>query len=701
MTLPIFFDPIAPSRETPGHRTATILPDGRVALLWSEAIDPGNRDDDRLMLQLDAAGDPPPTPVTLDTGDLLYSDAVIAALPDGRLVASWRAYDRVAGVEDDRVVVQVLDANGAAQGQPTSFDRPDGYNSTPLLVADGAGFALIWEDQSYDAATGSFRDVVIRRLAFDAQGAPAGPATEIARLAPEDSARIAEMVTLANGDLAVIWTTTTQDAVVGGYDQVQADTVFARVFTQGGAAVSDVIALSAPDATSFARAQLVALEGGGFAALWQEGFSFQVGQSVAARVFDPDGQPSGPVQRFGTTEYGLIDAVALPGGRVVVAMDDRTYDFGDDGAGTTFNVALRELGPDMLPFGPAERVLRDVGSPGDISLFADGDSRLAISWEEDNGPYVGQSRLDLIDATAFVRLGDGDDSAAMDGSEAGLGAGAGDDTITGSGQGDAILGEAGDDSLSGGAGDDGLAGGAGADTLQGEDGDDILRGEDGHDRLLGAEGADTLSGGDGRDVLNGGMGDDLIFGWQPDGQLRGAYLDLSDTILGMEGRDTIDAGAGNDRIWAGTEDDFVFGGTGADLIVGQAGADTLLGGAGADQIFGGSGDDLIDGGQGFDRIAGGEGADTFYHVSRFSGGSDWIQDYDAAAGDLLATDRDGALAEWYQVNLAATPGAGAADVAEAFVIFRPTGQIVWALVDGAGQDAINLDLGGAVIDLLM
>jgi hypothetical protein len=39
-------------------------------------------------------------------------------------------------------------------------------------------------------------------------------------------------------------------------------------------------------------------------------------------------------------------------------------------------------------------------------------------------------------------------------------------------------------------------------------------------------------------------------------------------------------------------------------------------------------------------------------------------------------------------------------MAEAFVIFRPTGQIMWALVDGAGQDQITLQLGSQIFDLL-
>lgn len=55
----------------------------------------------------------------------------------------------------------------------------------------------------------------------------------------------------------------------------------------------------------------------------------------------------------------------------------------------------------------------------------------------------------------------------------------------------------------------------------------------------------------------------------------------------------------------------------------------------------------------------------------------------------------------FQGNFTETARAGTAGVVEAFVIYRPTGQILWALVDGQGaQEHINLQLGNQVFDLL-
>jgi Ca2+-binding RTX toxin-like protein len=238
-----------------------------------------------------------------------------------------------------------------------------------------------------------------------------------------------------------------------------------------------------------------------------------------------------------------------------------------------------------------------------------------------------------------------------------------------------------------------IFGRGGNDTLHGMGGNDIIDGGAGNDRLDGGVGNDTLSGGDGTDTILGGAGDDLIFG----GTTR---ADLRDVIYGGDGNDTAYGGAGNDELRGDAGSDLLFGDTGADTLIGGTGNDTLEGGALGDVLFGGAGDDFLNGGFGFDRLNGGAGADTFFHLGIRDHGSDWIQDYNAAERDVLQFGQPGATRAQFQINIANTPNAGAADVAEAFVIYRPTGQIIWALVDGMGQDSINLRIGGQVFDLL-
>ena len=252
-------------------------------------------------------------------------------------------------------------------------------------------------------------------------------------------------------------------------------------------------------------------------------------------------------------------------------------------------------------------------------------------------------------------------------------------------------------------GDDLLTGTAGDDTLSGDDGNDTIDGLDGNDRLLGEGDDDLLRGGDGADILNGGPGNDEIIG-------GATSADRSDTIFGGSGNDNIQAGYGNDLVYGQDGDDSIAGGYGADTLQGQNGDDVITGSAFGDIVFGGNGNDFVNGGFGHDLVNGGDGADRFFHVggnrdAMMGHGSDWVQDYDAAQGDVLVFGGS-ATASQFQVNFDHTANrdtgerSGDDGVQEAFVIYRPTGQILWALVDGGGQSSINLTIAGDTFDLL-
>lgn len=189
----------------------------------------------------------------------------------------------------------------------------------------------------------------------------------------------------------------------------------------------------------------------------------------------------------------------------------------------------------------------------------------------------------------------------------------------------------------------------------------------------------------------------------------------ADHILAYLGNDTLNAGAGSDTIDAGEGDDFVFGGQGNDEIYGRAGHDNMLGGAGTDRLFGdegqdtltgssrtdvlfgGNGDDFLNGGWGHDDLTGGAGADRFYHEGVHGHGSDWITDYYAPEGDVLVFGGQ-ASPDAFLVQYAETPDAGLAGVLEAFVTYIPTGQILWAIVDGELDD-LKIQLDGEVFEI--
>ncbi|MFC3615727.1 calcium-binding protein [Lutimaribacter marinistellae] len=256
----------------------------------------------------------------------------------------------------------------------------------------------------------------------------------------------------------------------------------------------------------------------------------------------------------------------------------------------------------------------------------------------------------------------------------------------------------GNDSATSGAGDDVLQGGGGDNVLRANGGNDSLEGREGDDVLDGGAGDDTIHGGTGVDTIIAGDGDDLIFG-------RGANspgVDLRDVVYGGNGNDSIDGDRGNDELRGDAGNDTIIGGFGVDTIVGGTGDDVLTGQAWSDLIFGGAGNDFVNGGFGYDRVNGGDDADRFYHLGVADHGSDWIQDYNAAEGDVLeyGGGEGEATADDFLVQVAETANAGVAGVQEAFITHIPSGNLLWALVDGDGQDAINLQIGGDVFDLL-
>lgn len=230
-----------------------------------------------------------------------------------------------------------------------------------------------------------------------------------------------------------------------------------------------------------------------------------------------------------------------------------------------------------------------------------------------------------------------------------------------------------------------------------------VEGTDAADTIIARFAGLTLDGGLGDDTVQGSNGSDTLIGDQGRDRLLGgtSEADLRDVIFGGDGDDYINGGYGNDELRGDGGNDTIEGGFGADTAIGGAGNDVLTGGALGDLLVGGDGFDFINGGFGFDRVNGGAGADKFFHLGVRDHGADWIQDYSAADGDVLMFGgaANTAVSD-FLVQRAFTANAGVAGVAEIFVTQKSTGTVLWALVDGAAQSEINIQIGAQVFDLL-
>ncbi|MDZ4136532.1 MAG: peroxidase family protein, partial [Paracoccaceae bacterium] len=175
-------------------------------------------------------------------------------------------------------------------------------------------------------------------------------------------------------------------------------------------------------------------------------------------------------------------------------------------------------------------------------------------------------------------------------------------------------------------------GGNGNDTASGTPNGDILNGNGGNDNLSGLGGNDALFGGTGNDTLNGGAGDDDLDGGPGTDRavfsgsvanfsfaLDGATVVVADNT-GTNGTDRLTSieeaqfseGAFTLRLGTNGNNNNINGNNGADLLLGFNGNDTLNASGGNDVLVGGAGKDALNGGSGNDTYLFGlsDGTDT-------------------------------------------------------------------------------------------
>ncbi len=591
----------------------------------------------------------------------------VAALQDGGFVVGWSS-DGQDGFGLGGYV-RLFDADGTPRGDAFQVtpDLPESQALQGLAALPDGGFVALWATVADGVETFTFR-------AFDAAGAPAGDSLAMPRRYSDFLFQFADLLVDSDGALRAFIEKRGGGSDAGLHEYRFADPAVAAETGRLVAAYSDVRG-GFPQAEFFPQ---------------QDGSVLYTYRGPRPNMFPPDNTDAGrfdwapdePGAAFYSGAFRITNTdvqhlfpgfVTLADGRMIMIFGASNLFYGDEllpgGGNGVLGTHVFEW--NSRPEGELAVTGRvEVGSTVTVDASglsdADGIDALSYRWFVDgrvpaNGtePTLALTET-MLGATLGVEVswvdGNGSREVAW---------------LTSVGTVTAPVFE--------------QTGGAGADFLRGTGLADILRGLGGDDTLLGEVGSDTLHGGDGADTLNGGDGDDLIFGGETEADLR-------DVVYAGAGNDTVDAGWGNDIAHGGDGDDVLSGGFGTDTLIGNDGADTLSGGTGSDELHGGPGDDFLSGGWGFDRLNGGAGADRFLHLGIADHGSDWVQDYARAEGDVLLFGIPTARAADFQVNVAGTPGAGTAGVDEAFVIYRPTGQILWALVDGAALPAITVQV---------
>ncbi|UWQ18955.1 calcium-binding protein [Jannaschia sp. M317] len=631
---------------------------------------------------------------TFATGHQDYP--AVAALSNGGFVIAWQSEDQDAenpnGYAYDGIIAQRYNGQGQPLAPEFVANTTDLYNNTQPNVtglADG-GYAVSWTNYN-----------TVRIQLFDADDDPVGEMFSMIY-----NTHYSKLATLIDGSIV--------SAATWSWDGSQAGVVVQQLSATGISLGPD-FRVNTTTTNNQDYPDIAALSDGGYVVVWQsDGQDGFVRRDIFGQRYNNLSERVGGefhVNTFSDMNQGLPSVTGLTGGGFVVAW--MSFGHGDD---TDANgIWAQRFDADGLALGGEFLVNTiTVGDQHNVQLSALPDGGFQATWETYHATQLGDIATQRFDATGtpvgteqvvntFVE--DWQRSPAMATSTQGGVAIAwtmGDNNgLIGDHNGKGVFGQffsvpvagtVGDDVWTGTDADESYVGSDGNDTIAGGGGNDDLSGDGGNDRLSGDAGNDTLRGGDGNDTLIGGIGNDLLVGGDTDSDLR-------DVIYGGDGDDNIDGGFGNDELRGDAGNDNIAGGFGTDTVIGGTGDDTLTGSAFGDLIVGGDGFDFINGGFGSDRVNGGADADRFFHLGIRDHGSDWIQDYSFAEGDVLQFGGSATI-DQFQVNQANTANAGAAGVDEAFVIFKPSGQILWALVDGMGNDEITLRIAGQDFDLL-
>ncbi|MFC3614142.1 calcium-binding protein [Lutimaribacter marinistellae] len=608
-------------------------------------------------------------------------DPAIALLEGGGHVVAWLDSDR-GGPAGFGIAAQMFDTTGQKLGPEFEVeqDATFGQEDPEIAALPGGGFVVVWESFRQD---GDFYGIYGR--IFDASGRASGAEFHVNDASPQGNQITPDVATLTDGSFVVVWHG--RDGDQGG--------IFARHYSAMGAPGTEFV-VNASTVGDQREPAITALPDGGYYIAWTEGTRDGDGRGLFGQRFASDDSRVGPERQVNRDFDGEQFDVSLAarGNEVLVGWTS-------DVNSSSFEV-----------FRQTRQVVDVYGTRQDDSLSA-APGRTVVDGLSGNDTISGSA------ATDWLIGGEGNDLlSGLDGFDF-LDGGPGFDTADYEREGAAVVADlrngvaATTDRL---VNMEGMIGTSFSDLLFGDDADNGFGGRDGDDRIEGFDGADTISGGDGADVLLGGPGNDdiqagsgtdTVIGGEGDDFLYGStaaftltQADQRDAIFGGDGNDFIDGGLGNDELRGDAGNDTVTGGFGSDSVFGGDGDDVITGEALSDLIFGGAGDDFINGGFGFDRLNGGDGADRFFHLGIANHGSDWIQDYDAAEGDLLNYGGGSATKNDFLVQRAVTANAGDPAIAEVFVTHVPSGNLLWALVDGDTQAQLNVIAAGQVFDLL-
>ena len=259
---------------------------------------------------------------------------VVAGLSGGGFVVIWDSTNSGTAGDGsgDGVFGQRYDAAGSPVGSEFQVNTEFSSNQNdPAVSALGTGFIVTWtSNTSGSAGDGSGLGVFAQR--YDASGTPLGTEFQV-NVETASTQDESEVVELAGGNFAVVWTSTTSGSAGDG----SSNGVFARLFDAAGTALTGEVLVNTTTASNQEDASIAALSGGGFVVTWTDNSgSDGSGWGVFGQEFDAAGTPVGAEfqvnQEFTSTQYQPT-VTGLANDTFAVAWSSFTSGSAGDGSG--------------------------------------------------------------------------------------------------------------------------------------------------------------------------------------------------------------------------------------------------------------------------------------------------------------------------------------------------------------------------------
>jgi Ca2+-binding RTX toxin-like protein len=653
---------LANTRTAGGQYQSAVaaLSDGRFVVTWTDTGEPGGADDAGVRGQVFAADGTKLGSefLAITTTQNFQGESAIAALTDGRFVATWRDASGPAGsgFQDD-VRAQMFNVDGSRFGREflanSSPPSSDQFEPATTGLTNGR-FVVTWTD--YNLSNGDPSDYGIRGQLFSADGTKFGAeflVNTTTNLSQVDSAVIA----LSGGRFMVTWTDWS------GIADPFATGIRGQIFSANGAKIGSERLINTTTAGYQYASSVAALADGRIVVTWTD-LSVSGGDTsdaaVRGRILSASGTTIGAEFLVNTTTNGTQNESSVTGladGRFVVTWTDRTN-----------SIFAQVFAADGTKSGH-EFVVNSASSAvrSDSSVSALPNGHFVVTWTDDSSEPYGDIRTRVFDPLRY------DGTTAVDS----------------------------------------VVGGTFVDTFNGNGGDDVVAGRAGNDILDGGEGGDTLDySGDAAAGGSAAVGVYMTSNLAVDGfghfdtitsfeRVVGTDVDAAgynDVILANDAANSIDARAGGDIVVAFAGDDVVYGGLGVDAIYGGSGNDILVGSnfvssfrGEIDYVIGDAGDDaLYSGAVGYAYLDGGSGHDSIV------GGT--VGDYvlSGSGSDTITFGRGIDLAIIYASELAAGDIDTYTDLADGYDYIYMSASLAGATTfsDGVGYAAMTIAVAG-------